>query len=112
MTPTQVTLTYLFNTYINTPIGSSRQCSSCHSAGFPPDPTSSTTFWNTTVNQSASFGCASLRVNPGDNTTSALYLRLAGLGCSPQMPNGGPSYLNASQLADVAAWINEGAPNN
>jgi hypothetical protein len=107
-----VTLTYLYNTYISVPIGSSNQCSSCHNAGFPPDPSSKTAFYNSVINQSAPDGCASLLVSPGNANQSALYLRLSGGSCSPQMPDGGPTYLTAAQLANVAAWINEGALNN
>jgi hypothetical protein len=64
------------------------------------------------VNQSAPDGCTSLLVSPGNASQSALYLRLSGTGCSPQMPESGGFILSAAQLADVAAWINEGALNN
>ena len=112
-TPTQVSFAYLYNTYINAPIGSSQQCSNCHSPGFPPDPTSASSFYNSVVNQPNNYGCGATFVVPGNAVTSTLYDRLSGNGgCTPQMPNGGPTYLTSAQLAQFAAWINEGAPNN
>jgi len=50
-------------------------------------------------------------VTPGNANASALYLHLSGA-CAPQMPESGGFILTAAQLADVAAWINEGALNN
>jgi hypothetical protein len=106
-TPTAVTFTYIYTNYIQP-----NSCLNCHNSGFPPDPSSQSNFYNSVVNQSAPDGCASLLVSPGNANQSALYLRLSGASCSPQMPESGGFILNAAQLADVAAWINEGALNN
>jgi hypothetical protein len=108
VTPTQVTFTYIYTTYIQP-----NSCVNCHTApDGPPDPSSQSNFYNSVVNQSAPDGCASLLVSPGNANQSALYLRLVGGSCSPQMPESGGFVLSAAQLANVAAWINAGALNN
>jgi hypothetical protein len=52
------------------------------------------------------------RVVAGSASTSLLYQKLAGTHtCGNRMPDGGP-YWSASDLSKLAAWINDGAPNN
>lgn len=113
-TPTAPTFTFIYNTYI------SGTCTGCHGSsgaqGSPMNASSKPAFYSTTVGVTAAFptGCGGagvLIVSANNATQSALYNRLAGGSCSPQMPQGGP-FLTASQLADVAAWINAGALNN
>jgi hypothetical protein len=113
VTPTFVSFATLYADYINVPIGSSQKCSSCHGPGENGNfnPSSAANFYNTVVNGAAVHGCGSTLVTPGDANTSVLYLRLTG-SCPAQMPEGGPTFLTTAQLAEFAAWINEGAPDN
>jgi hypothetical protein len=115
-TPTPATLTFLYNTYISASIGSSASCVSCHGSagaqGSPMNTSSKSAFYTSVVGVASAFGCGSQLVTANDTSQSALYNRLSGSSCSPQMPNGGPSYLNAAQLAQFASWINAGALNN
>jgi hypothetical protein len=53
-------------------------------------------------------------VEPGSPETSYLILKLRG---DPsisglRMPEDGPPYLTAAQIAGIAGWIRAGAPNN
>jgi hypothetical protein len=73
---------------------------------------SKSAFYTSMVGVASAFGCGSQLVTANNTSQSALYNRLSGSGCSPQMPDGGPTYLNATQLAQFASWINSGAPNN
>ena len=117
-TPTPYTLTYLYATYISSPIGSSASCVSCHgslgASGVQVNASSQSAFYSSMLNQLSTDGCATTFVMPNNTSQSTLYLRLAGACGSPsaQMPNGGPTYLTASQLAEFASWINAGAQNN
>lgn len=117
-TPTPATLTFLYNTYISVSIGSSASCVSCHGSlganGVQVNASSQSAFYSSMVNQPSADGCATTYVVPNNPSQSTLYLRLSGSCGSPaaQMPNGGPTYLNAAQLAQFASWINAGALNN
>lgn len=115
-TATPYTLTYLYNTYISASIGSSASCVSCHGSagaqGSPMNASSKSAFYNSVVGVASAYGCGSDLVTANSTSQSALYNRLSGSGCSPQMPDGGPTYLNATQLAQFASWINDGALNN
>jgi hypothetical protein len=114
VTPTPYTLTFLYNNYISVPIGNSTQCSSCHttSANGTWDPSSKSNFYNTVVNQTVS-SCGTDYIVPNNTSQSSLYNHLSGSSCDGgQMPQGGPTYLTAAQLAQWASWINSGAPNN
>jgi hypothetical protein len=115
-TPTPATLTFLYNTYIGTSIGSSASCLSCHGSagaqGSPLNCSSKSAFYSSVVGVASAYGCGSNLVTANNTSQSALYNRLSGSSCSPQMPDGGPTYLNAAQLAQFASWINSGAPNN
>jgi hypothetical protein len=53
------------------------------------------------------------RVVAGNANLSLLYAKISQSQppCGVQMPQGGP-YLSATQVAQVAAWINAGALNN
>jgi hypothetical protein len=51
------------------------------------------------------------RVQPGDASSSVLFLRVSGFSCGDRMPQGG----NPISLVDVNLirdWINQGAQNN
>jgi hypothetical protein len=108
VTPTAVTFTYIYTTYI-----SPNSCNNCHGAGLAPNTSTQAAFYTAIVNVAAPDTCTGAPdyVTPGNANASALYLRLSG-SCTPQMPESGGFILTAAQLADVAAWINEGAPNN
>jgi len=73
---------------------------------------SQSAFYSSVVGVASAFGCGSQLVMANNTSQSALYNRLSGSSCSPQMPNGGPTYLTATQLAQFASWINAGALNN
>jgi hypothetical protein len=114
---TPVTLTFLYTNYFSTPIGSSQQCSGCHTPGTNGQLNFSTksAFYTSVVGTTGvvpTYGCGVSVVAANNASNSALYNRLSGASCSPQMPDGGPTYLNSTQLAQVASWINAGAPNN
>jgi len=115
-TTTPVSLTFLYNTYISVAVGSSASCISCHGSagaqGSPMNASSKSAFYSSMVGVASAFGCGSQLVTANNTSQSALYNRLSGSSCSPQMPDGGPNYLNATQLAQFASWINSGAPNN
>lgn len=70
----------------------------------------------TTANFSGSGGTCEnrTRVIANNASGSLLYQKLAGTHTcgGNRMPDGGPSYWSAADLAKLAAWINDGAPNN
>jgi hypothetical protein len=120
LTVTPVTLTFLYTTYISTNFNGNtgQTCAQCHNGpnaqGVHIDASSPSNFYNSIVSPSTVVdGCASTYVVANSTTQSALYLRLSSSCGSPanQMPLG-ETPLNATQLAQVASWINSGAPNN
>jgi len=68
--------------------------------------------YNNLFNVNAQSSCTSLkRVLPNNAANSVLYRRVSGTTvCGVQMPQGGA--LNASDIALIRDWINQGANNN
>jgi adhesin/invasin len=89
-------------------------CSSCHSAGFPPDFSAAANFYNSTVSKTGSCNTGSLRVAPGNWGASLLGLLMnaAGpAGCTTTvMPPGG--VLPAATRRIISDWVNRSALNN
>jgi hypothetical protein len=102
-------------------------CSGCHSGGSPPDAvdlSSVTASNNSLVNVAPSVSASgfSYRVNPGDSTTSWLWVQLSAqttahiafnenmpVGCPENGLNAGTGCLTSAQEHLVAMWIQQGA---
>jgi adhesin/invasin len=89
-------------------------CSSCHTAGFPPDFSSAANFYSTTVSKTGSCNAGFVRVAPGNWGASLLGLLMnaAGpAGCTTTvMPPGG--VLPAATRRIISDWVNRSALNN
>jgi hypothetical protein len=53
------------------------------------------------------------RVEPGHPEASLLYLKVTTPPCGDKMPlNGAAAVLDSSEIAQIVAWVEAGAPNN
>jgi mono/diheme cytochrome c family protein len=90
------------------------KCATCHPSQSPPD-LSSTAAYAALVNAPASQTSDMLLVAPRDPDQSYLMLKLLGthgtVGTGGTMPPGGAP-LPDEELAAIAAWILNGAPND
>jgi hypothetical protein len=89
-------------------------CSSCHSAGFPPDFSSAANFFNSAVSKTGSCNVSYQRVAPGNWGGSLLgvLMNASGpAGCAqPVMPTTGA--LPAATRRIISDWVNRSALNN
>jgi hypothetical protein len=89
-------------------------CSSCHTAGFPPDFSSAANFYNTTVSKTGGCNTGYFRVAPGNWGASLLGLLMNATGpagCTTTvMPPGGA--LPAATRRIISDWVNRSALNN
>ena len=83
-------------------------CDGCHDVNF-----TYANLINAPTTTSTSCDGAGSRIVPNNTTASILYRKLADATppCGSRMPPGGP-FWSATDLAKIAAWINDGAPNN
>lgn len=86
-------------------------CTACHfpaGSAFPMQ-TKNTAFNNlVSIGANCTIGAATLRVAPSDSVNSMLIRRISGnTACGNQMGT-----LTGQQITDLAAWIDDGAPNN
>jgi uncharacterized protein YjdB len=99
-----VTTQWSFATHISPMLAS---CNGCHSPSFAT--------WSNIVNAAPTLSCTGagwVRISPSNVTASLLYQKLIAIPpCGSRMPAGGPFWTDAD-LARLAAWINNGAPNN
>lgn len=91
-------------------------CSGCHSAGFPPDFTSVTTFYNTTYLVGGSCNATYKRVQPGSWSMSLLGLLVNAAGptgcAATQMPPSPAPQLSAAARRIISDWVQRSALNN
>ena len=92
------------------PLFNSQCTGSCHGSNGGLSLAAGSSYTNL-VNIQAQSSCVSLkRVLPNDAANSVLYKKVSGTTCGEQMPQG--SSLNASDIALIKDWINQGANNN
>jgi hypothetical protein len=92
------------------PIFNTQCVGGCHGSGGGLSLAAGTSY-NHLVNVQAQSNCRTLkRVLPNNATNSVLYLKVSGTTCGFRMPEGGA--LNASDIALIQDWINQGANNN
>ncbi len=87
-------------------------CTSCHSVsgGLEAGLDLQADAWNNLVGQPSWLYTGETLVSAGDSASSLLYKKVAGTQGSSgdQMPYGGP-YLDTETVAEIAAWIDDGA---
>ncbi len=105
------------------PMFSGSTCFSCHAngassggMGLGTNPTAATLYadWvNVTASTENNCGISDYISAPGNsaNSGNSLVLQKLNGSCAPQMPETG-SVFTATQISELTAWINAGAPNN